>query len=705
MAADMRYYDAWKRGTPASGTSTLQVRLDVPGGITYAPDSTYQHNYAKRQFFVPVRPAEEKQHDFEVEIADYFGRPVADKSAFVIDDEPTPAQRVAEEFRSENGGNTEAGATPASDNGQEAETSTRDDAKNGLEEPENGNINKSVEKSVPGNDGDAESSSKHLRDDGVASADNAKNDGTDSRKSTAKISDEEDVNEVDDVDAKVRNMGNKGSTLVGARGDKDDTESSAEEADNKDTEDDAEDASVNGTDTNTASAARKEKGADMQNNGSDSAEEEGVGMNDGAEGSSEDGRPDSTGGTSPHIPESEMNSAEKSGRSQPPKLPPRPAEQTQELSLRESRVYAPSLSSTRSNLSQRSNYTATTLYANKNPDGLPRQVRHNLKESAFKYPASVGSAKFKHQVWRAPKEVQLRSAELLSGHPKDRDPGTQWSAVNNYGGEGQVTIASGSMQMISELFVPDPRPWHPLRLVRRSNPRQLLLLCAGTALNPGQAKAAELAFNVAEEAKQHKDITKKSLASYFGSTENTSLRGGLGVVFCPTPEICAACDYPILPKDKDRVELNFSRRLERPDYLHRTTSHRAALRSAIAALEYVRWEAEGFDKIVIGTHHSWIVKGITRDIWEWRRNNWRLISECVLGMPGDDVPDRDLWELLDHVVRQYEEIDCNCRFWHITKDTNTASVRLAELGALKNDQQPATVRWTRRPTPVQLRTE
>ena len=64
------------------------------------------------------------------------------------------------------------------------------------------------------------------------------------------------------------------------------------------------------------------------------------------------------------------------------------------------------------------------------------------------------------------------------------------------------------------------------------------------------------------------------------------------------------------PIDLARVEPNFSRRLERPEFPHETTKRRAALRSVIAALEYIPWEEEGFDKIVIATHHGWIVRGI-----------------------------------------------------------------------------------------------
>ncbi len=86
------------------------------------------------------------------------------------------------------------------------------------------------------------------------------------------------------------------------------------------------------------------------------------------------------------------------------------------------------------------------------------------------------------------------------------------------------------------------------------------------------------------------------------------------------------------------MEPNFSRRLERPPELATTTVRRAALRAALAALEFTRWEAEGFDKIVIATHHGWLVDGISRWIWEWRHNKWRLMAESPLGQIDEQVP-------------------------------------------------------------------
>ncbi|SOV07862.1 uncharacterized protein UDID_19601 [Ustilago sp. UG-2017a] len=53
------------------------------------------------------------------------------------------------------------------------------------------------------------------------------------------------------------------------------------------------------------------------------------------------------------------------------------------------------------------------------------------------------------------------------------------------------TLRPGELR-IEDLFLPDPRPWRPLRYVRKIDPRQLLILCAGAALTPGQFAAIKV---------------------------------------------------------------------------------------------------------------------------------------------------------------------------------------------------------------------
>lgn len=298
---------------------------------------------------------------------------------------------------------------------------------------------------------------------------------------------------------------------------------------------------------------------------------------------------------------------------------------------------------------------------------------------------------------------------------------------------------------VEDLFVPDPRPWRPLRYVRKVDPRQMLILCAGAALTPGQVAAmkvgsdassilttdtAATGFGASDAASMYSSIptdfsveaTRKAMfgagklpdykslevqlksatpASATASLEVEEKRAGLGFVFCPTHDARARqAAYKRSPGVA--VETNFSRRLERPPEFCHSTLRRAALRSALAALEFTKWEAEGFDKLVIATHHGWLVDGISRWIWEWRHNKWRLMAESPLGMVGEQVPDRDLWELLDRAVKGYEAIDCTVRFWKISKEQNSYAVQLAQEGACKDNQQPGTVRWTKKKVPSSI---
>ncbi|WFD37713.1 uncharacterized protein MJAP1_000660 [Malassezia japonica] len=329
---------------------------------------------------------------------------------------------------------------------------------------------------------------------------------------------------------------------------------------------------------------------------------------------------------------------------------------------------------------------------------MSRVVRQNMHLSTTAIPPSISDPRLSKKSWNAPTLTSYRASETLSHQTPGRDAGTQWERVSGNDGANPELVASTgpiTFDTISMLFTPDPRPWRPYRFVRRSDPRQLLLFSAGTLLTGGQVRAAELAQRAASDGSA-KALDRRSIASYFGTTENTESQAGVGVVYSPTPGLCTSLAEKC---EDERAELNMSRRLERPDFLNRTTMQRAALRAVIAALEYVRWEEEGFDKIVIATHNAWLVRGITHDIWEWRRNGWTLTRQTPQGLPGDAVPDRDLWELLDYTVRQYEEIDCNCRFWHIPKDTNLEAVRLAEVGALKTNQHPGLVRWRKHVAP------
>ncbi|KAI3626236.1 hypothetical protein CBS9595_001597 [Malassezia furfur] len=315
------------------------------------------------------------------------------------------------------------------------------------------------------------------------------------------------------------------------------------------------------------------------------------------------------------------------------------------------------------------------------PEAMPKPVRTNFREYKYQPPPSQSNPKFGTHVWDAPKYNTLRSTETLAQQPIGMDAGSQWERVSGYGQARPAahdSAAQTSLETVRALFVPDPRSWHPYRFVRRTDPRQVLLFAAGSSLTGAQVQAVQAAKRAADGSGKVSEEKLRSLASHFGTTENTKVQGGIGVVYSPTASLCAALGESF---DAARAEKNVSRRLERPEFPNRTTTQRAALRSVIAALEYVHWEKEGFDKVVIAVHNAWIVRGISHDIWTWRQNGWVLTRETPQGMPGESVPNRDLG---------------NCRFWHLPKSANGEAVHLAEQGALKANQMPTLVRWTKR---------
>ncbi|EST06581.1 Ribonuclease H-like domain protein [Kalmanozyma brasiliensis GHG001] len=406
--------------------------------------------------------------------------------------------------------------------------------------------------------------------------------------------------------------------------------------------------------------------------------------------------------------------------------------------------------------SAQSKITTYTLVAGRTQT-LPKNVTANAVAAPFRPPPSIlGDAGSAQTPWTASSTwTSHRALDRITD--KEKKAGiTQFEEAS----EGRVpsayeaslfpassasdaaTVRTARMgELLAEdLFVPDPRPWRPLRYVRKIDPRQMLILCAGAALTPGQVAALKLGSDASSILTTNTSAPRKGpsdAASIYSSiptdfsveatrkamfgagklpdyksleaqlnasspvtgVESEEKRAGLGFVFCPTHD--PRSRQPAYQRAPEvTVEPNFSRRLERPPDFAHSTVRRAALRSALAALEFNKWESEGFDKIVIATHHGWLVDGISRWIWEWRHNKWRIMAESPLGMIGEQVPDRDLWELLDKVVKGYEDIDCTVRFWKISKEQNAQAVMLAQEGACKDNQQPGTVRWTKKKVPA-----
>lgn len=400
--------------------------------------------------------------------------------------------------------------------------------------------------------------------------------------------------------------------------------------------------------------------------------------------------------------------------------------------------YAPSALSVRT--------TATTLALSRGE--LPKHPRldGSINVSSFRPPPSITGDSYRSvDPWNAPSyrgrtefdrplqsEVDkgITRAEELMG---EGNVPTKGEVEENAAREGsdaatiktrataRTTTGSEGPLLISDIFIPDPRPFHPLRLVRRTDPRQALVVCSGLTMTSRQATSYQAAQRAALDQRRAKgesvngpDLYKaeqaKKLLESFGGDESGAIRGGLGVYYCP----------PAPPGSHDataRVEPNFSRRMERVVFPYNPTPTRAVLRSVIAALEYVHWHEEGFDKIVVavGCAHEWLVRGIAVDLHEWRRNNWKLSRPMrttrsptggageVFGQVGDTVPDRDLWECLDEVVTKWEEVDVSVRFWCLAPQEEeqreslvVAADELAREGAAKDNQQPQMVRWVKK---------
>ncbi|KAK0538551.1 hypothetical protein OC834_000395 [Tilletia horrida] len=340
--------------------------------------------------------------------------------------------------------------------------------------------------------------------------------------------------------------------------------------------------------------------------------------------------------------------------------------------------------------SLRSTITASNLFAaatagSSSSNALPRATY----SVANRIPPSISGVANAQTPWTAPLRTNAAALDRITleereaGQTKDR-----WEQMNERGNvpvellAGSPPIGSGrgadaasifsdtaSIRTTAEqlrvetLFVPDPRSWRPLRYVRRTDPRQLLLLTHGLLVrNPATG----------------------------------GLAGGIGVEYCPSSLVS--------PSSK-RIEKNLSHALEKPPdaiLLQSTTltPKRAALRAALAALEYADWYEEGFDQVVVGVAHDWLVRGISSDIWQWKQDDWVITSGAgaELGVaPGERVPDRDLWELLDERVRALEVIDCNVRFWRVSKADLETAKELAIFGATNDKPRPETVRWRKKP--------
>jgi len=114
----------------------------------------------------------------------------------------------------------------------------------------------------------------------------------------------------------------------------------------------------------------------------------------------------------------------------------------------------------------------------------------------------------------------------------------------------------------------------------------------------------------------------------------------------------------------------------------RTTSNRAELRATIAALRMCDWRGEGYNSIIVATDSAYVVDGATGWAKSWIRKNWKTRT-------GDDVKNKDLWELLLGEVERWREHGLDVALWRIPRELNA----LADTAAKQAAQREAVTKF------------
>ncbi|KAF4465904.1 RNase H domain [Fusarium albosuccineum] len=130
---------------------------------------------------------------------------------------------------------------------------------------------------------------------------------------------------------------------------------------------------------------------------------------------------------------------------------------------------------------------------------------------------------------------------------------------------------------------------------------------------------------------------------------------------------------------------------------HAQTSNRAELRAVIGALRFRHWVGEGFTSLVIATDSEYVVKGATEWARGWLRNGWRTRT-------GDEVKNKDLWEMLLGEAERWDDGGLKIQFWRIPRELNVDADRAArdvagsgeaaDRGAAVNRSTDAVILWT-----------
>lgn len=199
-----------------------------------------------------------------------------------------------------------------------------------------------------------------------------------------------------------------------------------------------------------------------------------------------------------------------------------------------------------------------------------------------------------------------------------------------------------------ELFPPTPTVSHEVRFIHRNNGNRVLAYTDGACINNGQLEPragwAVVLGNPENDEEESRNIVS-------GRLENEGPFGDDGAA----------------------------------------TSNRAELRAVIAALRVCDWHDKGFNNIVIATDSSYVVEGATSWAKGWVRKGWKT-------RVGDDVKNKDLWDLLLGDVERWKLKGLSVDLWKIPRENNTDADAAAKQAAQNEIAVPQFADITVEPT-------
>lgn len=79
--------------------------------------------------------------------------------------------------------------------------------------------------------------------------------------------------------------------------------------------------------------------------------------------------------------------------------------------------------------------------------------------------------------------------------------------------------------------------------------------------------------------------------------------------------------------------------------------------------------------MIIATDSDYVVRGVTRWVFVWLRDNWMRHKQ--------PVQNKDIWEAILHEIKRWRRQGLEIKFWRIRKEWNKAASALAREGATK----------------------